>query len=215
LSIADRLIGSRSNIASFQTSAALETYLKLLIESWAQALRNHNLGTALPDRTRGFLAAKRFEQHFVKYAYLSDETALSSAIANEHRYWAVLNANPALPNFFDGKAIHSGSAYPTLKNIKRLFARTGLDGIDGKLGGILRRDVEAMIEGFQSIRTALAHSAPPSVTMKDVRRLIEDMIKLAGAIDRIFFSHVSRHGGLACWSAPALPAAAPAAGGGP
>lgn len=188
----------------FQTCAALETYLKLLIESWAHEIRARALHIHLPDNTRGFLAAKRFERHFSKYAYIGEETALSASIAAEYKTWPILDTNSHLPHYFNGAILHSETTYPTLKNIKRLFARVGLEAVDGKLAAILKRDVEAMIEGFQSVRTALAHSAPPDVTMKDVRRLVQDMIALAGAIDKAFYSHVSKHGGPECWSSPVV-----------
>ncbi|MBY3466241.1 hypothetical protein HFN80_19975 [Rhizobium laguerreae] len=196
------LVNMVHQCAVFQTCAALETYLKLLIESWAQEIRVRALHAHLPANTRGFLAAKRFERHFSKYVFAGEEVALSSAIATEHKNWPVLDENSILPHYFNGSILHAETAYPTLKNIKRLFARVGLDTIEHSLARLLRRDVDAMIEGFQSIRTALAHSAPPDVTLKDVRRLLEDIRALVGAIDRTFFSHVLRHGGLVCWSVP-------------
>lgn len=188
--------------AIFQTCAALETYLKLLIEGWAQEIRVRSLHACLPDKTRGFLAAKRFQPHFNRYAFAREETALSSAIANEHKTWPVLDSNSALPHYFSGALLHSETAYPTLKNIKRLFARVGVENIEHLISIQLGRDVDSMIEGFQSVRTALAHSAPPDVTMEDVRRLMSDISNLVQAIDRIFFKHVVRHGGRVCWNAP-------------
>jgi hypothetical protein len=57
-----------------------------------------------------------------------------------------------------------------------------------------------MIEGFQSVRTALAHSSPPAITFKDVTERIEEMRVLVGGIDRLFFSHVVKNGGVSCWN---------------
>ncbi|TCQ16403.1 hypothetical protein [Rhizobium sp. PP-CC-3G-465] len=186
--------------AIFQTCAALETYLKLLIESWAQEIRTQALHAHLPENTRGYLAAKKFERHFNKYYNGGEERALSTGIASEYKNWPVLDSSSTLPHYFNGELLYKETTYPTLKNIKRLFGRAGLDGIEDKLCRLLRRDVDAMIEGFQSFRTALAHSAPPDITMKDVRRLLSDMGKLTGAIDRAFYSHVIRHGGATCWN---------------
>jgi hypothetical protein len=186
--------------AVFQTCAALESYLKLLIESWAQALRVQGLHGRLPENTRGFLAAKRFERHFSKYAYAGEEHLLSISIASEYKNWPVLEANSMLPHYFNGAMLHDETAYPTLRNIKRLFARVGLTSIEVELCRLLRRDVDSLLEGFQSVRTAIAHSAPPDLTISDVRRLIDDIISLVGAIDRAFFSHVMKHGGLSCWN---------------
>ncbi|WP_457586654.1 HEPN domain-containing protein [Ensifer canadensis] len=190
--------------AIFQTCAALETYLKLLVESWIQDLRRNSLENSLPNVSRGYLAAKKFEKHFTKFAFSGHELSLVEGIVKEHEQWPVLNAGNQFPHYFDGAVLHSETTYPTLKNIKRLFSRLGIATVEAALAKRLKRDVDAMIEGFQGVRTALAHSAPPDLTLPDVKRLVKDMKDLARAIDRIFYSHVLRHGGAACWKLPAV-----------
>lgn len=184
----------------FQTSAALEIYLKLVIESWAQAVRQHGKGQHLPADVRASFARRRLIPYFKRFAFLEEEGVLHNSIISETDLWSFLNGSQDIPAFFDGRAIHETCAYPSYKNLKRLFARVGIPDIEAKLGRILRRDVEALIVAFQDIRTALAHAAPPRITLKDVRNRLDDQIKLVSAIDRILFIHVSNHGGLECWT---------------
>jgi hypothetical protein len=183
----------------FLTSAALETYVRLIVESWVQALKLEASSGILPERTRGFIAVARFRRYFERFAYTGDESEVVSSIVNEHQKWPMLTAQSQMPNFFDGKMLHKDVSYPSQGNLKKLFGRLGIENFESQLSALLKRDVDVMIEGFQSVRTALAHAAPPALTIQDVRTLLVDMKKLVAAIDRVFFRHVLIFGGARCW----------------
>jgi|SRR5271166_1019044 len=181
--------------------AALETYLKLLVEAWVQKLKSKNFGTKTPDHARAFIAAKKLDRAFALYHYDGNEKALYTSLMAESSLWPFLAGTPQLPAFFNGKALHDGAAYPTSKNIKKLFARLGVQDMIARLSRNLSRDVEVLIDSLQSIRTALAHSSPPPLTLSDVERHLTDCKALVGSIDRIFWAHVKAHGGSDCWTA--------------
>jgi len=185
--------------AIFQTCAAKEVYLKSLIESWAFKLNSKNMGNIIPQASRAYLAKIRLDKPFAQYRYQGDEREIINSVQNEHELWQLMVGEKKLPQFFSGVAFHEGSSYPTFRNIKRLFMRVGIPDMAFKLNAKLKRDVEIMISGFQDIRTAIAHSQPPSITLMDVNRLLSDAKALVGAIDRIFYGHVIRHGGSGCW----------------
>lgn len=186
--------------AIFQTSAALEVYIKLLIEGWVFALKTQNKSTDLPVLPRGFLIASRFRKHFDHFAYTGDESQILKSISREYHAWPIFDSDFPLPPYFDGKLFHERTAYPSFKNLKRLFLRVGIDNFQSQMDRLLRSDVETLVENFQSIRTALAHSSPPSLTLLDVRNNLTDMERLVRCIDRVFFRHVARHGGVVCWT---------------
>ena len=71
--------------AIFQTSAALEEYLKLLIEGWAFSLKQQNQGNLLPDLPKGFLVSRRLQKHFAQFAYTGDEAQLLKSIPREYQ----------------------------------------------------------------------------------------------------------------------------------
>jgi hypothetical protein len=199
----------------FLTGAAIETYIRLIIEAWVFNIKMKNRGAITPVSARAYIASKRLGPAFSKYFYDKDEKNLIAAIQDESSLWPLLVGGSNLPSFFEGKAIHDGAAYPSIKNIKKLFARLGIKNMIDEIGKALKRDAELMIDGFQNIRTALAHSAPPTVTINDVETRLSDSQELVGAIDRIFCRHVTKHGGRDCWpigetSAVSRRAAAPA-----
>jgi hypothetical protein len=186
--------------AIFQTSAALEVYLKLLIEGWAFALKTKNKGSDLPNLPRGFLFSSRLQKHFAHYAFTGNEAELLKNIPREYLAWPVFDATFPLPPYFDGKQLHDKTAYPSFRNLKRLFFRVGIDKFQSEMDRLLRGDVETLVDNFQSVRTALAHSAPPALTLADIKKNLRDMERLVRCIDRIFFRHVSKHGGPVCWT---------------
>lgn len=185
--------------AVFQTSAAMETYLRLSVESWFQQVKQNSLGASLPDNLRGHLAARIFSGAFEKYVATREENPLHKTLGSEKKFWDVMTGSPNIPAYISGKEVHDGAAYPSYKNLHRLFSRLGVPNIHDQLAAILQRDIETMIEGFQSVRTALAHSAPPTITLKDVRKLLSDMSDLVRAVDRVLYRQVMNHGGAACW----------------
>ena len=185
--------------AIFQTSAALETYLRLLMESWVQKIKTFDKGAITPHASRAFFVVRRLDKLFASYRFSGDERALFSSIGSETALWPLMMGADKLPSFFIGKEFHEGSSYPSYRNIRRLFARVGIDDMIARLSRNLSRDTEVLIEGFQSIRTALAHSSPPTITISDVEDRLKDVKELVGAIDRVFFSHVMKHGGTDCW----------------
>ncbi|WP_155831196.1 hypothetical protein [Hyphomicrobium sp. 802] len=204
---AQRLRASDSDIRDlvfqssvFRTGAAVETYIRLLIESWAQEVKNKARGHLTPGECRAFIVSKRLQDKFSRYAFNGDEKELYMALRAETDIVVLLGGNANLPAAFDGKVLHQGAAYPSNKNIKKLFARVGIDNILGRISANLSRDAEVLIESFQSVRTALAHAAPPTVTIGDVEKLLGDSKALVGSIDRIFYKHVAAHGGRDCWT---------------
>jgi hypothetical protein len=180
--------------------AAMETYLKLLIESWIQNIKSNNLGHSAPLDARAFVVAQKLERQFALFQYDGDERALYQSLMTKSELWNLLHGSSNLPQFFEGKTLHSGAAYPSAKNLKKLFGRIGIGDIMAQLGRLLSRDVEVLIDGFQSIRTALAHSSPPPITIADVERLLTDCKSLVGAVDRVLYLHVMKHGGAQCWT---------------
>jgi hypothetical protein len=185
--------------AIFQTSAAIESYLKLIIESWFQEIKIRSLGASIPDNVRGHLAVKKFGGAFEKYMATRDEANIVGTLGSEKKFWSVMMGAADIPHYIKGADLHDGTAYPSYKNIQKLFSRLGVSNIHGQIAAILKRDVETMIESFQSIRTALAHAAPPNITLDDVRNRLSDMADLVRALDRIFYRLINAHGGTTCW----------------
>lgn len=204
---AERLRASDADIrdmvfqsAVFLTGAATESYVRLLVETWVQKIRLNGRGLHAPGMAGAYIASRRLTDAFARFHFSGDEKLLCKSIQGERDLWPLLAGSGNLPHFFEGKVLLDGVTYPSSKNLKRLFARLGIENMTDRLSRNLSRDVEILIENFQGIRTALAHSSPPTITINDVETLLSDSKALVGAIDRIFHSHVMRHGGPTCWS---------------
>jgi hypothetical protein len=100
-----------------------------------------------------------------------------------------MNGQNDLPKFFGSNLVLSETTYPSAKNIKRLFARLGIDDLFARLDKRCKRDMALTIDSFQSLRTALAHESPPNVTIIDVKLHFESMRLLTKALDRVAFNH--------------------------
>lgn len=188
----------------FLTGAAIETYLKLIIEAWVDKVKAKGRGAHAPNAARAFIALRQLERPFLRYSYDKDEKSLCMTLQQENALWSLLIPNTDLPSFFQGKTLHDGVAYPSTKNIRKLFARVGINNMTDQISKFLNRDAEVLIDSFQSVRTALAHSAPPEITIDDVSRLLDDSKLLVRAIDDVLWRHVSKHGGSDCWPISSL-----------
>jgi len=173
--------------------------LKLLIEGWAQKIRIYSRADKVPVATRAFLTSRKLDSHFSSFRASGHEAKLLENLAKESTLWQLMLGHTAASFLFDGKQIYDATGYPSYKNINRLFSRLGISNIGDLIGKKLHRDTETLIEGFQSVRTALAHSEPPIITIQDVEAKLEDMRSLIGAIDKIFYKHVVAYSGSDCW----------------
>jgi hypothetical protein len=107
--------------AILQTSAAMETYLKLLIEGWAQKIRIYSRADKVPVATRAFLTSRKLDSHFSSFRASGHEAKLLENLSKESTLWQLMLGHTAASFLFDGKQIYDATAYPSYKNLNRLF----------------------------------------------------------------------------------------------
>ncbi|MCR5874220.1 hypothetical protein LRS10_08615 [Phenylobacterium sp. J426] len=185
--------------AVFQTCAALETYIRLIVEGWVQKLKANNLGAKVPHPARARYFTKALAGSLEAYMSTGDEAKIFRALESKAALWDIMQGKAELPTYINGVYLHENTAYPSNKNLKRLFYRLGINNIHAEVSRILSRDAEGLIEGFQSVRTNIAHASPDDLTIGDVRRLLRDISDFVRAVDRVFYRHVMAHGGNVCW----------------
>jgi len=185
--------------AIFQASAAMETYLKLSIESWFQSLVSGHTSEKMPEHSRAFIVSQSLSPLFSKFIISNDEKELSRKISSNKGILSILSDGSNIPHYISGKTIHNKIAYPSEANLNKLFSRVGIDKFTDKVSAKLSRDASLLIDGFQSVRTAAAHSSPIPLTIVDVKRLLHDCESLVAVMDRILYGHIVKHGGLTCW----------------
>ncbi len=185
--------------AIFKTSAFIEEYLKDIISDWFHgAAINGFTAASLPDDLKWFSIVKAHMKEYEQFFFSKDEKRLISGIKNTSQNQLLADASP-LSGLINPDTILSGRKYPSTKNIKRLFARIGIDDIFKLIDRREHRAFEPIIQSFLDVRQAIAHQNPPELTLTDVVSQISNVHSFIAAIDRELFVHVTRCHGNICW----------------
>jgi hypothetical protein len=187
------------------TRAKVETYLATLVADWGRAVSGAGLKTdALHPHTRAFLLNEpAIEKAYMRLAFDGNEGNFIPALG-------LLMGTPVF-NFskngegipaFQVARVYSDVKYPTPKNLRKLFRRLGIDPVFPRLNAIAKRDVESLLTSFNDIRTEMSHHGMPvGVSVGDIKARINDVSFVVGYVDRLFYSHVCKTTGAACWIA--------------
>lgn|ERR1035441_543361 len=184
-------------------SARMESYIEDLLADWGGAVKTQILTTEkLPRRIRAFLlnqpaVVAAYRQYIVDGDEAGILTKLETLIGGPHYDFAI-DGRRVPP--FAVEVVYKDRKYPSPKNIRKLFGRFGVMNVFDELDRIARRDTEAMLTSFNDLRTEMAHvGVPVGLNAADIKQHIQNVQTLVGYIDRMFFGHVSRSVGAACW----------------
>ena len=90
--------------------------------------------------------------------------------------------------------------YPSVKNLKILYIRIGINDIFNEVARRGQKDYKSQLESFLSIREAIAHQEAPVMTFQDVERHLDNLIDFINKIDRVVYSHITKISGEGYWS---------------
>lgn len=186
--------------AIFQASSTLEEYLKQIFDHWLFELKNHNLtGKSIPSRARFSYFGRELTDAFTRYVYTNDEKSLAQKL-QEHSDTIdfTMGYSTVLPHL-TGEFAYKDKKYPSPKNIKLLYARIGCDNIFHRLSRKMKSDAELKLQAFNSVRTAIAHGTPPSITLIDVKRNLDDVALFVKSLDKINHVEFSKDFGGGVW----------------
>lgn len=183
----------------FRLSAALEDYVASLINDWVYQVKHNKLPcAALPDQARSYLLVQHQKSYFTDYLVDNDEKKLLSRLKIKNsEFGLVMEGETAAPLLTI--PLTEGKKYPSVKNIKALFLRLGIENILDQVSKRIKSDAELRLKSFGDVRTAIAHQYPPSITHADVKAHLGAIKSIARAIDMIMFGHVRRISGSSCW----------------
>jgi hypothetical protein len=184
--------------------AKVESYIEDLLADWTRAVRANGVTTdKIPRTARAFLLGQQgLISAYRRFFAEEDEGALLSkveALIGTPHFEIAIDGKP-LP-VFSGPALYSDRKYPSPRNLKRLFGRFGIVNVFNSMNRIARRDTEALLKSFNDLRTEMAHvGMPVGLSVVDIRKRILDVKAVVGFVDRMFFDHVLRTVGRACWT---------------
>ena len=196
------IIQSVYNNAIFTTSAALEDYIKEVLEDWIDMLsRNNGLLSHLPDEAVCFTLFKNQEKNFINYISHGSESKLVSQIGNNKEFLGrfYISTSP-VEKLITSQQLIMDKKYPSEKNIKQLFSRFGFKNIFKDMEKKGKKDYTKLLQSFSDTRTELAHSftviSLTKVTTLDKINKVTELVKI---LDRILFSYICSTSGRAFW----------------
>lgn len=184
----------------FLMSARIEEYSKGLIEKLIFNFRSKNaLMSEIPENIRTKALIDNQFLHYKNYNYNSDERKLLERINCSKPYYDLLLPTNNFSSSIRANSILATNKYPSVKNLKILFFRLGINDIFQEVARRGQKDYKSQLESFLSVREAIAHQVAPTLTFQDVERHLENLIDLINKIDRVVYSHIVKASGDDYW----------------
>ncbi|MBI5020506.1 MAG: hypothetical protein HZB59_03640 [Ignavibacteriales bacterium] len=184
----------------FLLCAMIEQYILEIHEQILFKVSNQNISFSnFPAKTRTLALLSKQMGHFRKYFHQNDERELAKQLEITQQLYSVLDNNQIYNNQFNHELIVHHNKYPSIKNLKIVFFRFGIDNIISEMNKRGKKDYELLIKSFLDVRESIAHELPPSLTHIDVRRHFHNISDSIDKIDRILFTHVKKYFGPNCW----------------
>lgn len=185
----------------FQTSAALEVFIKDLFSDWVHLLTQKNKTVKdIPESLLFWTLAKTQKDAFGAYTYQKDEEKLIKQLSCNNRLGKLRESNTYIRDIMNITENVSDKKYPSQKNINHVFMRFGIDNIFHAMHVKGRKDYKKLLESFSDVRTAIAHEHPtPTLVYRDIKSHLDSMLAFVAMLDRIMWSHVVNHSGSDCW----------------
>lgn len=184
----------------FLLSARIEDYTKNLIEGIIFNYRSKgaNLSTLpINIRTKAFIDSQL--GHFRNYYNSADEKKLIKNVLIKNRAFEIIDDAIVLTNQINAGHVISNNKYPSIKNLKILYHRIGIEDIVSKINANSKRDLKTSYESFLSLRESIAHQSSSSITFDDLERHFQNVILYVNHIDRIVYTHITKESGSTFW----------------
>ena len=184
----------------FLLSAAIEEYLKELISDWIYELNNSGADTGhLPIETRTYILMHKQFPEYKKYLFQEEERAAINNLKIDKPYYNLVGSGNDIPDEFTLERMLDRRKYPSIKNLKVLFKRIGINNVFVEVNMRAKKNLETSLDSFLSIREAIAHQNAPQLTVNDVKRHFDNITLLISYIDRVTYSQIVRISGIAIW----------------
>lgn len=185
----------------FLLSARIEDFTKNLIEDLLYSYRTNGATLSnIPNNIRTKTLLDKQVNYYRSYYNSSDERALLKNIAIESSYYGIMDNAANFTNQIYSSNIIGTNKYPSIKNLKILYFRLGINDIVVDLNKKAKKDIKTNIESFLSLRESIAHQGAPAVTYIDVERHFDNMVEAINYIDRVVYSHITKESGEIYWT---------------
>jgi RecG-like helicase len=186
--------------AVFRTCAAIEDYIKTLFEGIVYESKRNLIPTdKLPMNF--LLSTILSEQKTIFESFLNngDERKAIGKLKNIKEVYSIIEPNNSSHSKISANVILATNKYPSIKNIKKVYMRIGIEDIFTKLHFKSQKDITAQLKSFLDVREAISHQSPPTLTYIDIERHLKNMSSFVNFLDRITHSHFVLIGVKTCW----------------
>lgn len=184
----------------FLLSARIEDYTKNLIEDLIYSYRTNGATLQnIPKNIRTKTLLDNQVNHFRTYYNSSDEKTLIRNISIENGFYSLIDDTITFTNQVHSSNIIGTNKYPSIKNLKILYNRIGINDIITELNIKAKKDIKTGFESFLSLRESIAHQGAPAITYIDIERHFRLINEAINYIDRVVYSHIKRESGEIYW----------------
>jgi hypothetical protein len=185
----------------FLLSARIEDYTKILVEDLLYSYRTKGaILKLIPKNARTKSLLDKHVSYFRSYYNSSDERALLKSISIENNNYQIIDDNLPFALQIHPSNIIGTNKYPSIKNLKILFHRLGINDIITEIHKKSKKDIQTGIESFLSLREAIAHQGAPTITFADVERNFKSVNEAINFLDRVVYSHIKKESGEIYWT---------------
>ncbi|HWJ28840.1 MAG TPA: HEPN domain-containing protein [Flavisolibacter sp.] len=184
----------------FLLSARIEDFTKVLIEDLLYSYRTNGATLRhIPKNIRTKTLLDKQVSFYRSYYNSSDERLLLKNISIDSNYYGIMDDTANFTTQIYSTNIIGTNKYPSIKNLKILYYRIGINDIVHDLNKKAGKDIKTNIESFLSLRESIAHQGAPAVTYTDVERHFNNMVEAINYIDRVVYSHIKNESGASFW----------------
>lgn len=186
--------------AIFLMSPKIESYSESLIENIVFNYKSREATiNELPDNIITRTIIDRQLTHYKNFINNSDERKLLENINHKNPYYKMLNDDEKICDLINAGTILATNKYPSLKNMKILYFRIGIQDIIKEIQIKGKKNYKDQLESFLSVREAIAHQEAPALTFQDIERHLNNLLEIINNLDRVVYSHITKVSGEKYW----------------
>lgn len=192
--------------AIFQSSAALEEFIRSVLEDWIRSLSlNNKVLSDIPDELRFWSIGKCQKNIFTEYSAKNNEADLVKKLMSSAKLSSLFDPSTKVSDVIHHAEHVSDKKYPSIKNLNILFKRFGIADFFSSVNVKGKKNYKSILQSFSDIRTSIAHQYPtPVLLFADISQQIKSICNFVATIDKVMYQHVVQHSGHVCWKTTML-----------
>lgn len=185
----------------FLLCALLEQYILEIFEQIVIKAAAENIKLKqFPTRVRTWALLNCQMNAYRRYLHTNDERSLTNDLEITKSFYRIVDDYESFKvDHFTHDILIGNNKYPSLKNLRIVFFRFGIDNIVHEINKRGKKDYELLIDSFLDVRQEIAHQVAPPITQSDVKRHLANIKDAVAKIDRVLYGHVCQHFGANCW----------------